>query len=135
MLQHLYDKHRAIFYGKTMPEGSDLPTGWARLIDQLFFDFEAALSSSALRTLLVTQIKEKWGGLRVYYHVDGAYHDIVENLVEMASLKSESTCMKCGAQGNRCSSPVGVFTLCLDCRTGDMKPDGSKYLAVRTPRR
>lgn len=130
-LESLYDLHPAIFAGKPLPIGSDLPLGWLKLAYQLFTDIETQLPAPALETLRVTQIKEKWSGLRVYFAVAGEYHDVIEDLIEAASLMSEAVCMRCGAPGSRCSNKLGVFTLCIGCRTSDMNPDGSKTRFVR----
>jgi hypothetical protein len=126
MLTSLYSLHPAVFAGKPLPNGSDLPAGWFPLVDQLFTDIEARLPESALETLRVTQIKEKWSGLRIYFAVAGEYHDAVEDLIEAASLMSEAVCMQCGAVGSRCSDRLGVYTLCTGCRTRGMNLDSSK---------
>lgn len=126
MLAQLYSRHPKIFDARPEPVGSDLPQGWFDLVDQLFTDIETALSPSKAASLLVTQIKEKWGGLRVYFTVDGDCHDLVEDLVEAASLKSEGICMLCSAKCTRCTGRLGVFALCPSCRTPDMIENGTK---------
>jgi hypothetical protein len=134
MLTTLYDLHPKVFAGKPLPAGSDLPLGWFELVDQLFKDVESRLPESVLRGLLVTQIKEKWASLRVYFIVDGDYHDVVEDLIDATSLMSEAVCMRCGAPGGRCSNKFGVFTLCICCQTSDMNPDSSRTRFVYGPR-
>lgn len=126
MLDQLYSRHPKIFDARPEPVGSDLPPGWFDLVDQLFTEIETALTPSKAASLLVTQIKEKWGGLRVYFTVDGDCHDLVEDLIEAASLKSEGICMRCGVPCTRCTGRLGVFTLCVLCRTPDMVEDGTK---------
>ncbi len=47
----------------------------------------------------IQQVKEKFGGLRVYYrgrHVD---HDKVNQQIRLAEMKCETTCEDCGAPG------------------------------------
>lgn len=133
MLDTLFDLHPVIFAGKPLPVGSYLPPGWLQLTDRLFTDIETQLPATALESLRVTQIKEKWSGLRVYFAVAGEYHDVVEELIEAASLLSETVCMQCGMPGSRCSNKRGIFTLCIGCRTSDMNPDFSKNRSVRGP--
>ena len=48
--------------------------------------------------VVVTQIKEKFGGLRFYY--DGG-DDTIDGLVRMAESWADSTCEVCGAPGTR----------------------------------
>jgi hypothetical protein len=131
MLAQLYFQHPKIFDARSEPVGSDLPPGWFALVDRLFADIESGLSPSKVSSLTVTQIKEKWGGLRVYFNVDGDCHDMIEDLVEAASLKSEEICMRCGAPGTRCCGRLGVFTLCPSCRTPEMIADGTKTRVCR----
>jgi hypothetical protein len=131
MLAKLYSRHPNVFDGEPRPGESDLPPGWFDLVDQLLADIEATLPPSKVTSLVVTQIKEKWGGLRIYFTVDGDCHDMIEDLIEAASLKSEGICMRCSAPGTRCSGRLGVFTLCPSCRTPDIVEDGGETRICR----
>jgi len=68
----------------------------------------------------VSQIKEKYGGLRFYYspgdstadlHPDW---DIVENMVDDAEQQSLVTCEMCGQPGVLMTSGHWLKTLCAD---------------------
>jgi len=57
----------------------------------------------------VSQIKEKFGGLRFYY--EGG-DDIVDGMVRMAEAWADHSCEACGAPGNRDGSSGWIRTLC-----------------------
>lgn len=61
-----------------------------------------------IRTVIVHQIKEKFGGLRFYY--EGG-DDIVDGMVRMAEAWAGRTCETCGNKGTR-RSGGWVRTLC-----------------------
>lgn len=70
--------------------------------------------------LKVVQIKEKFGGLRYYYHSEHPYQSDVSNaitdLVARAEQKCEETCEFCGEPGEN-KAPHGWFkTLCEEHR-------------------
>ena len=58
------------------------------------------------------QIKEKFGGLRVYY---GGGDDYVDGLVGMAECWSYKTCEVCGEKGSP-NKKGWIVTLCDNCR-------------------
>ena len=59
------------------------------------------------------QIKEKFGGLRVYY---GGGDDYVDGLVSMAECWSYRTCEICGEKGSP-NKKGWIVTLCDNCRS------------------
>ena len=60
------------------------------------------------------QIKEKYGGLRIYYH-GGPADDSVQDIVDKAERQSLRTCEVCGAAG--APNYMGwISTLCGKCR-------------------
>lgn len=69
------------------------------------------------------QVKEKYAGLRVYYstQVEGA-REQMEQLVDAAEERCESTCELCGGPGSRHVTPHGWYrTLCEACATAEGK--------------
>lgn len=134
-LSELVVTHPRLFRGKPPVVASDLPTGWFHIVDALCRDIEALLGSEPER-LAVTQIKEKLGGLRFYFSLEGAEDmfidiqtdrgirtivnkgdgphlmDEIRSLVAAASLRSTTTCQDCGAPGVRASRGGWVGTLC-----------------------
>lgn len=63
----------------------------------------------SVHQVTVTQIKEKFGGLRFYY--DGG-DDMVDGMVRMAEAWADHSCEVCGTPGNRDGSSGWIRTLC-----------------------
>lgn len=59
-----------------------------------------------------TQIKEKFGGLRVY---DSVHDDTIFGIVQMAETMSYHTCELCGQSAQLCSNGHWLRTLCPAC--------------------
>lgn len=81
---------------------------------------------------LVLQVKEKFGGLRVYL---GSYPNIevlraCQDLIEDASAESLTTCEDCGAEGLPGQAPGSswIRTLCSTCRRGGFTLVGGEQL-------
>lgn len=134
-LPELMVAHPGLFRGNPPVVASELPAGWLDIVDALCCDIEALLGSEPER-FVVTQIKEKVGGLRFYYSLEGAEDmfidihtdrgirtmvnkgdgpalmDQIRSLVETASLRSTTTCQDCGALGVRAARGGWVGTLC-----------------------
>lgn len=85
--------------------------GWATLIDPV----EALITALGG---LILQIKEKFGGLRLYYSPGSADEDArwvdVEKMVRDAESASLKTCEMCGKPGYTRSSGRWLKTLCDD---------------------
>lgn len=134
-LSELVLTHPRLFRGKPPVVASDLPDGWFPIVDALCRGIEALLESEPER-LEVSQIKEKFGGLRFYFSLEGAedmFLDIqtdrgirtivghgdgppimeqIRSLVDAASLRSTTTCQDCGAPGVRAARGGWIATLC-----------------------
>jgi hypothetical protein len=65
--------------------------------------------SDPLETTKVVQIKEKFGGLRIYY--DGR-SDYIDGLISMAECYSYKTCEACGKPGAKTNHGGWMATLC-----------------------
>lgn len=109
-LNILLEKHPRIFAGKE-PSWSDLPEGWYRVLDALCTAIETSMTDAELRDFRVTQVKEKYGGLRFYY---SGGTEITSGLIESAEECSEKICMECGDAGRQ-RSGGWVVTLCDFC--------------------
>lgn len=88
--------------------GVAVSSGWWSIIETLCSQIDSHIKwknkmaekypddNSKCPQVVVTQIKEKFGGLRFYY--DGG-DDYIRGLVSMAELWAERTCEQCGAPG------------------------------------
>lgn len=77
--------------------------GWAKLIDR-FYDFTPESTE-------VTDVKEKYGGLRIYAFTDQASYDLIEELEK----DSRHTCEFCGEAGSSVSLKGWYKTICPKC--------------------
>jgi len=134
-LKDLIAAHPKMFRGLPPVVPSDLPPGWYSLVDKLCSDIEALLGGEPER-FEVTQIKEKYGGLRFYFSFEGAEDRFVDfhssegietfvqqgdgpavmtrlrMLVSAASEHSTSICQDCGAPGTLANRQGWFSTLC-----------------------
>ena len=95
----------------------ECPTGWQHIAKQV----EAVLLAEEVS---VRQIKEKFGGLRVYYDVpecwiedlsDEGYGDKInqiETLINIADYLCQQTCMTCGDAGTQGTAYGWVSVFC-----------------------
>lgn len=65
--------------------------------------------------LSVNQVKEKFGGLRVYVSATPAHHDAVYARIEQTEQDAERTCERCGQPGQLNDDLHWVLTLCDAC--------------------
>lgn len=75
--------------------GFEVGKGWLPLLEDMFEKLDKLQKEQNL-DIRVVQVKEKFGGLRVY--VDGANKD-VNNIINEAVNKASKTCEKCGNPG------------------------------------
>jgi hypothetical protein len=108
------------------------PEGWTDRVWVLLEDIDAAYDhelNSGDTGFKVSQVKEKFGGLRFYYYGAGKENPagIVEKLVEKATADCWDLCLSCGTDENvSTKGPGWVSTQCDPCRA-------NRELA-RTPR-
>lgn len=105
-----------------------IPDGWGRWIScsrgwyPIVIQLDEALAAID-PDYEVHQVKEKFGGLRVYYstQVEGA-REQMDELVDEAEEKCERTCELCGGPGSRFVTAGGWYrTLCATCAAADGK--------------
>ena len=90
-------------------ENCDVGPGWHPLVNLLI---ERCKSSNTT----ITQVKEKWGGLRFYV---GPHEDFLEGMIVLAENISYTICEQCGNPGSTEGSKSWIKTLCKDCRKQD----------------
>jgi hypothetical protein len=87
--------------------------GWYNIIEELF----TKLDEIAPKKIVLDQVKEKFGGLRVYFHTTeslGEVYDQVDKLIDEAEDKSFKTCENCGESG-KVRGGGWIRTLCDKC--------------------
>ena len=118
------EEHRYDTFAKSMEEkypkmfaqpygGFAVGEGWWPILQALCSNIQHYLNwknreSEVVPQVVVTQIKEKFGGLRFYY--DGG-DDRIQGMVSMAESWADKSCEECGAPGT--SGGKGwIKTLC-----------------------
>ena len=140
-LQHkLFKSYPALFAQKDMsvkescmPWGICAGDGWFELIDLLCSHIQnrienvnrnidmsaeesvATLAHTPDRYLKceVTQVKEKFGGLRFYVNCDDDY---IDGLISIAESMSYKLCSECGEKSSNQTVRGWIYTLCSNCR-------------------
>jgi hypothetical protein len=106
-LDELVVKYPLIFANRSadirdsaMAWGFECGDGWYNILDQLCHYIQSRINDSTKDTIpqvIADQVKEKFGGLRFYYH-GGDGH--IEGAVALAENLSYVTCEECGAPGS-----------------------------------
>ncbi len=122
-------------YPRLLPDlfGFECNAGWSDLLDDFFAVVDRVLPADA--TFRLQQVKEKFGGLRIYYHIDAVVPPEVHKEIAEADLRaearSEHICETCGKRG-RMSNRGGYYTtVCEEHAEVDgrkaipMEPEGS----------
>lgn len=122
----IFNNCRLIY--RNMPDGSETlvkrrglecDDGWFEILQELSLMIESVAEQMRDQQVpdtnlpLVIQVKEKFGGLRVY--TSGA-HDKIDQLIFKAQTRAAHTCEICGKAGSLHESDSGwLKTTCNDC--------------------
>ena len=110
--------------------------GWRELIETALARIAAAVASVPGAKVTITQIKEKYGGLRIYFDDSGLSEDAearVEEAIDLAEYRAACTCENCGAEGQLYNNHGWYITRCEAHAEGDPVPaaPGRKNLRIR----
>jgi len=115
----LYEKYPDLFSNidnkhSCMAFGIECNIGWYDIISSVCYRIKQYEKNKKSDYYPVTfdQIKEKWGGLRIY-HSGG--DDYVDGVIIMAEEMSYKICERCGCPGSP-NKQGWVMTLCDNCR-------------------
>jgi len=126
--QDLFQRFPRLYRGHTKPAtetcmcfGFDCGDGWFPLVRDLSEAIEVACDRDQTPTPEAFQVKEKFGGLRVY--VRGATRAVAE-LIARAENESLGICEECGREGAVCITESRWYkTVCAEhARAFDMRP-------------
>jgi hypothetical protein len=107
--------------------GIECGDGWFHLLADLSEELVESAIRAGRRTSqsdwpAIVQVKQKFGGLRVYL---GLPDDRYTPILESYRLKSHKTCEECGQPGETGRSSHGVITACSNHRTTHKKTKGN----------
>ena len=118
----LYEKYPDLFANidnkhSCMAFGIECNIGWYDILSSVCYRIKQYEKNkkSDYYTVTFDQIKEKWGGLRIY-HSGG--DDYVDGIIVMAEEMSYKICERCGCPGSP-NKQGWIMTLCDKCR-GDL---------------
>lgn len=102
-----------MLHGSTARETYECGEGWHTLIDNALCLIENKIEPEQLQFIHIDQIKEKFGGLRIYLN---NYINDAEEIITGAEILASITCEQCGSVKNVGLSSGGwMRTLCLHC--------------------
>ena len=98
--------------GSCMIYGCEHGDGWEGILRSACRRIAFHEKNSGRPDFRFTQVKEKWGTLRLYYEVGDEF---VRGVISMAEAMSAVTCEICGSPGK--TNDIGwLSTLCEGCR-------------------
>jgi len=86
--------------------------GWYDILDRTFAKF-AELN---LEGFYIEQVKEKFGGLRIYTNIT---NDDIEKIIDEAETEAENTCERCGKPSSIAVINHWYSTVCEECKRKD----------------
>jgi hypothetical protein len=89
--------------------------GWYNIIYNLFEHIELELNKlpgAQRKAFIISDVKEKWGGLRIYAW---GGTDFIDELITVVESLSEQTCETCGKQGKKLCKNGWYYTACPVC--------------------
>ena len=105
--------------------------GWWPLIEKVAAAIDSFNANHPESPVEVSQIKQKFGGLRIYHH--NTPEDL-RQLIDEAVAASWHTCEKCGSTTDVTTNLEGYrLTLCPECRK-EIKPRATLRSSVKIKR-
>lgn len=126
-IDKLIEDYPSVFKDMEHTSNYNLPSGWYLLVDKLCSNLSVLLDEEHKKTkenpeeplFMLLQIKEKFGGLRVYFMMntknDELYHE-VQKLIDVAEDTSYTVCEITGKPGEFCKSGSQYHTFCEEIR-------------------
>jgi len=107
--------------------GFECQTGWFWLINQLCQSIQSYIDNNQhnnIPQVVVDQVKEKYGGLRFYYH---GGDETIDGMVWLAEHMSYNICENCGSTENVGDTDGWIMVLCEKCATEGGHTNWKKY--------
>lgn len=117
-LDALPTRYPHFFPSGPLPWGFEVGEGWTSLIETLFARIDTLVHEAPGVSIEILQVKEKFGGLRFYYALNGADEATAQALheaVDLAAVASTHICERCGRPGDLHNRSGWLGTLCAAC--------------------
>lgn len=93
----------------------EIGLGWKSIVDEAIQKIHKENNN-----ICILQVKEKFGGLRIYVgfpeDISDAVYDNVTDIIKNAEIKASVVCELCGKPGGQCKiGSSWLKTLCLFC--------------------
>ena len=95
-----------------MAFGFECGNGWLPLLEKLFIKMNKIVKKEKLKDFRVIQVKEKYGGARIYCNCST---NEIEDLIEKTEEESYKTCELCGSKNNVTQTKGWISSLCGKC--------------------
>jgi hypothetical protein len=109
-------------FGRGYPGVGD---GWRDLLERALARMAGIVASEHGGRVQISQIKEKFGSLRLYYDESGLSDSAsaeIEEAVDLAEAASACTCEKCGREGRLHDTGGWLLTKCRQHAEGEAVP-------------
>lgn len=111
----LFKKYPKLLNRDILMFGTECWNGWYDLLDKLCSDLQS-ININNTKQIIVTQIKEKFGGLRFYINsVDNNIRYITHRLINRAEEESYKICEICGSEKDITITTGWIMVRCKDC--------------------
>lgn len=133
---HLMEEYPSLF--SVGPGGAragypDVEDGWRDLLERALRRISAAVGGTS-GTVRITQIKEKFAGIGIYYDATGLSPETIsaiDGAIDLAEARSECTCEVCGEEGTLCDDAGWYTTRCTSHAVGSVRA-GDRGRQLRT---
>ena len=102
-------------HNNLMVFGFDVGDGWFEILQDCLRDLRSIRETGLAPNLILVQVKEKFGTLRVYVNGEDE-GDIVQSILDYAETRSSWTCDECGKAGTK-EGKGWIATRCQEHRS------------------
>lgn len=109
-----------------------IPEGWQEYVKWKVYYRIMILLGKRKAGFIITDMKEKWGGLRIYwtfntmdYDITDEEYDKIDKIIDNAEKATETICGVCGAPATHISQGW-IFPLCETCAAKQFIKDHEK---------
>lgn len=113
----MVNKYPRVFADFSDEVFSEIPEGWTVLVDQMCKQLDGILKSmdpNHATVFTVMQIKEKFGSLRFYYHIEttnDSLYQRIKSIIHEHEVKSQFICQYTGNPGELCMKDKWLMVL------------------------